>query len=164
MPDEVWSAFGGDPTTEPLGRGFSVALAEPPGETDTPAVGDQRPETTAPVISPSQDRFLKWWRLILLLVAVWIPAAGIGLSLFYWWHSLFDKTPAVFAVFVYVVVCTVAAMLLAMAQGARDNPLFAGLAIALMSAVPASVVAAAVLYGHYYCQQVSPCVAGILPY
>lgn len=37
-------------------------------------------------------------------------------------------------------------------------------AIALISAVFAAAVAAAPLYGHYYCQHVERCAAGVLPY
>lgn len=114
-----------------------------------------------PVFVAGQYQFLKWWQLALALAAVWIPAAGIGLGLFAWWYSLADKTPAVFVVVAYVVVCTVAGLIVAMVG---ERPLVSAVAIALLSAVFASAVAAAPLYGHYYCQHVSRCVAGVLPY
>lgn len=114
-----------------------------------------------PVVVAGQYRYLKWWQLALALVAVWIPAAGIGLGLFAWWYSLADKTPAVFVVLVYAVVCTVAGLIVAMVA---ERPVLSAVAIALMSAVFASALAAAPLYGHHYCQHVSRCVAGILPY
>ncbi len=114
-----------------------------------------------PVVVAGQYRYLKWWQLALALVAVWIPAAGIGLGLFAWWYSLADKTPAVFVVLVYAVVCTVAGLIVAMVA---ERPVLSAVAIALLSAVFASALAAAPLYGHHYCQHVSRCVAGILPY
>ncbi|MBS9532844.1 hypothetical protein KIH27_04485 [Mycobacterium sp. M1] len=106
-------------------------------------------------------QFLQWWQLPLVLAAVWIPAAGIGLGLFAWWYSLADKTPAVFVTLVYAVVCVVAGLILAMVG---EKPLVAAVAIAVMSAVFASGVAAAPLYGHHYCHHASRCLAGILPY
>lgn len=113
------------------------------------------------MVLTGQYQFLKWWQLALVLLAVWIPAAGIGLGLFSWWYALADKTPAVFVVLVYAVVCMVAGLIVAMVG---EKPLVSAVAIALMSAVFASAVAAAPLYGHYYCQHVSRCVAGVLPY
>jgi len=64
-------------------------------------------------------------------------------------------------VVVYAAVCTVAGLILAMVA---EKPLLAAVAIALMSAVFASAVAAAPLYGHYFCRHVDRCVGGILPY
>ena len=72
-----------------------------------------------------------------------------------------DKTPAVFVVLIYVVVCTVGGLMLAMVQ---DRPLVSALAIAVMSAVFASVAAAAPLYGYYCCQRMPHCLIGIIPY
>jgi hypothetical protein len=55
--------------------------------------------------------------------------------------------------------------MLAMVQ---DRPLVSALAIAVMSAVFASVAAAAPLYGYYYyyyyCQRMPHCLIGIIPY
>jgi hypothetical protein len=114
-----------------------------------------------PVAVVGQYRFLKWWQLALVLVGVWIPAAGIGLGLFSWWYSLADKTPAVFVVVLYAAGCIVAGLIVAMVG---EKPLLAAVAIALMSAVFASAVAAAPLYGHYFCQHVDRCVGGVIPY
>lgn len=122
---------------------------------------DPRAVPPASLSVQSRYRFLKWWKLAAVLVAVWIPAAGVGVAMFSWWFSLADKTPAVLAVLVYVVVCTVCGLILAMAG---ERPLFSALAIAVLSAVFASAVAAAPLYGHRYCQVKSPCIAGIIPY
>jgi hypothetical protein len=46
-----------------------------------------------------------------------------------------------------------------------DRPLVSALAIAMISAVFASVVAAAPLYGAFYCDHSQrPCVMGIIPH
>ncbi|BBY06939.1 hypothetical protein [Mycobacterium noviomagense] len=114
-----------------------------------------------PVAVPGRYYFLKWWKFVLLVAAVWVVAAPIGLGLFYWWYHSIDKTPAVFVVLVYVVVCTVGSLMLAMVQ---DRPLLSALAIAVMSALFASFAAAAPLYGYYYCQRMPHCLVGIIPY
>ncbi len=163
LPATAWSLSGLDPG--PAEPGSSVAVADPDG-VDKPAAAEQSPPTgrmpaPASVLVPGQYHFLKWWKLLLVLAAVWIPAAGVGLALFSWWYTLFDKTPAVFVVLVYLVVCTVAALMMAMVPG---KPLVSAFAIAMMSAVFVSALAAAPLYGHYYCQVKGPCVAGIIPY
>lgn len=161
--------FDTGPHPQPLSRpgsermGFSAAVAVVDrGEPAAHGTGaEPRLVPAAPLNLPGQNQYLKWWKLLLVLVAVWVPAAGIGMGLFAWWYSLIDKTPAVFVVFIYVAVCTVAGVMLAMVP---DRPLVAALAIAVMSAVFASTVAAAPLYGHHYCQVKSPCLAGIIPY
>lgn len=117
------------------------------------------PATSRP--AASGHRFIKWWQLALVLLAVWIPAAGIGLGLFSWWYALVDKTPAVFVAVVYAVVCVVGGLILAMAS---EKPLVSAVAIALMSAVYASALAAAPLYGHDFCLHVSRCWGGVIPY
>ncbi len=166
-----WSLSAADPVAGSPDPRSSAAVAEP-ANADTPSSGADAlssqppsqplPVPAPPVIVPSQYHLLKRWKLLLVLVAVWVPADGVGLGLFHWWYHLVDKTPAVFVVLIYVAVCTVAGLMLAMVQ---DKPLVSALAIAVMSAVFASAVAAAPLYGHYFCQQVkSPCVAGIIPY
>jgi hypothetical protein len=113
-----------------------------------------------PVAVPGRYHYLKWWKLVLVIAGVWVAAAATGLCLFYWWYHSIDKRPAVFAVLVYVVVCAVTGLMLAMVP---DRPLLAALAIALMSAVFASVAAAAPLYGYYYCRHVAHCLVGIIP-
>lgn len=140
---------------------------EPEPEPETESDGPEPKAEPSPVKPPKpvvvggQLRFLKWWQLALVLFAVWIPAAGIGLGLFSWWYSLADKAPAVFVLVVYATVCVVAGLILAMVG---EKPLVAAVAIALMSAVFASAAAAAPLYGHYFCQHVSRCVGGVIPY
>ena len=118
------------------------------------------PPPAQSVTVPGRYFYLKWWKLVLVIAGVWIVAAPIGLGLFYWWYHSLDKTPALFVVLVYVVVCTVGSLMLAMVPG---KPLLTALAIAVMSAVFASGAAAAPLYGHYYCAHTQHCLAGIIP-
>jgi hypothetical protein len=141
----------------------------------TPAPAEETPTAEAPpsgslhapappITVPSRSHYLKWWQFLLVLLAVWVPAAAIGAGLFYWWtqdHSA-HKTAVVFVVLVYVVVCLVAGLMLAMLP---DRPLVSALAIAMMSAVFASVVAAAPVYGAFYCEHSQGhCLMGIIPH
>ena len=117
-----------------------------------------------PITVPGRYFSLKWWQFILMLLAVWVPAAAIGAGLFYWWtHDPSPhKTAVVFVVLVYVVVCTVTGLMLAMVP---DRPLVSALAIAMISAVFASVVAAAPFYGAFYCDHSQrPCLMGVIPH
>jgi hypothetical protein len=114
-----------------------------------------------PVTVPGRYLYLKWWQLVLVLLAVWAAVAVVGLGLFYWWYHSIDKTPVVFAVLVYVVACAVGGVMLAMAQG---RPLISALSLAVMSCPFASVAAAAPLYGYYYCVRTGHCLIGIIPY
>ena len=61
------------------------------------------------------------------MAAVWIVAAAIGLGLYYWWFHSINKTPPVFVVLIYLVMCTVGSLLAAMVH---DKPLMSALAIA----------------------------------
>jgi hypothetical protein len=99
-----------------------------------------------PVVVPGSNQYLKRWTFVLVVLGVWIAAAAVGLGLYYWWYNSIDKTAAVFVVMVYIVVCTVGSLLIAMVQ---NKPMMAALAIALMSAPLASTGAAAALYGGY---------------
>lgn len=146
-----------------------IPQAEPesadPSATATPEV-DAPPLEPIPVAAlsvtvPGRYHYLKWWKLVLVIAGVWVVAAAMGLGLFYWWYHSIDKTPAVFVVLVYVVVCTVGGLMLAMVQ---DRPLLSAVGIAVMSALFASVAAAAPLYGYYYCQRMTHCLVGIIPY
>lgn len=146
---------GPEPRSEP--DPDESASTSPPA----PAQPARPAKPPKPVTVTGQYQFLKWWQLALVLLAVWIPAAGIGLGLFSWWFSVVDKTPAVFAVVVYAAVCIVAGLIVAMVG---EKPLVSAVAIALMSAVFASAVAAAPLYGHHFCQYADRCLGGIIPY
>jgi hypothetical protein len=114
-----------------------------------------------PVTVPGRYQYLKWWKLVLVMVGVWIGAAEVGLSLFYWWFHTIDKTGPVFMVLVYVVTCTVAGVLLAMVQG---RPLVSALALGVISGPFASVLAAAPLYGYYFCERTGHCLFSVIPY
>ncbi|OBB60206.1 hypothetical protein A5757_11125 [Mycobacterium sp. 852013-51886_SCH5428379] len=101
-----------------------------------------------PLAVPSTYQFLKRWVFALIVAAVWVIAVPIGAGLYHLWvaDTNLDKTWSVFGVLVYLVVCTVAGLLVAMVQ---NRPRLAALAVALMSAPLASMVGAAVLYGAY---------------
>ncbi|BAX90844.1 hypothetical protein [Mycobacterium shigaense] len=138
------------------------AAPEPAHEAEAPV---EHAESVAasvhPVAVPGRYQYLKWWKLVLVILGVWIGAAEVGLSLFYWWYHTIDKTPAVFMVLVYVVACAVGGVMLAMVQG---RPLISALSIAVMSGPFASVAAAAPLYGYYYCARAGHCLIGVIPY
>jgi hypothetical protein len=144
--------------------------AEPKEEPEAapPAAASEQDSGTEAAITPAQSvtvpgryTYLKWWEFVLIVFGVWFCAAGVGLSLYYWWYHTIDKTPAVFVVLVYVVVCTVAGLMLSMVQG---RPVITALSLAVMSGPFASLAAAAPLYGYMYCERVSRCLVGIIPY
>jgi hypothetical protein len=134
-----------------------TADRDSPKEPDTEQAGGPVQSVTV----PGRYIYLKWWKLVLVLLGVWIAVAEVGLGLFYWWYHASGKTPAVFVVLVYVVVCAVGGVMLAMVQG---RPLISALSLALMSAPFAAVVAAAPLYGYYYCARTDHCMIGMIPY
>jgi hypothetical protein len=145
-----------EPASSPaLAAEAATGEAPPSGSLHAPA---------PPIAVPGRYHHSRWWQFILMLLAVWVPAGAIGVGLFYWWthdHSA-RKTVVVFVVLVYVVVCVVAALMLAMVP---DRPLVSALAIAVMSAVFASVIAAAPFYGAFYCDHSQrPCLMGIIPH
>jgi hypothetical protein len=150
-----WHRSSDAPADEPASGVIPTAYAD----TDAP------PSEALPAIAEAgQYQYLTWWKFILMLFAVWVPAGAIGAGLFYWWShdASKHKTTVVFVVLAYVVVCTVAGLILAMMP---DRPLVSALAIALLSAVFASVVAAAPVYGKFYCEHSQwHCAAGVLPY
>ncbi|MGH3958463.1 hypothetical protein [Mycobacterium sp.] len=151
------------PTTEPYTPTFDTGAQPQAGEAET-AAAEPVAAPAQSVTVPGRYHYVKWWQLILLLAAVWIPAAAIGPGLFYWWTQDLSphKTPVVFVTLVYVVVCTVGGLMLAMVP---DRPLLAALAIAVMSALFASVLAAAPFYGIFYCDHTTgPCLIGMIPY
>jgi hypothetical protein len=128
--------------------------------------------TEAPAEVPVTDdvpavdlyHYVKWWQFILVLLAVWIPAGGIGAGLFYWWShdNSRHKTVVVFVVLVYVVVSAVAGLISATVP---DRPLVSALAIAMISAVFAAVIGAAPVYGKFYCEHSQRhCLMNVLPY
>ena len=94
-----------DPTAPftPTFTGAMPALTEEAPSEPQPVVADE------PVAS-TVDRYLKRWTFVLVVVATWVVAAAVGLGLFYWWFHSINKTPAVFIVLVYLVMCIVAAL------------------------------------------------------
>ncbi len=145
-----------DPTAPftPTFTGTMPALTEEAPSEPQPVVADE-------AVASTVDRYLKRWTFVLVVVATWVVAAAVGLGLFYWWFHSINKTPAVFIVLVYLVMCIVAALIAAMVP---DRPLMSALSIALLSAPFASMAAAAVLYGVYFCDHASRCLIGVIPY
>ena len=112
-------------------------------------------------VVPGTYQYLKRWMFVVVVAGVWIGAAACGLGLYYWWFHSIDKTPSVFVVLLFLTVCTVGGQLSAMVQ---NKPLLSALAIGLMSAPLAAMGAAAVLHGLYFCDRVSRCLVGLIPY
>lgn len=132
---------------------------EPDGPEPQVAAGSAGPVQSVTV--PGRYLYVKWWKFALVLLGGWAAAAVVGLGLFSWWYDSIDKTPALFAVLVYVTVCVVGGVLLAMAHG---RPLVSALSVALLSGPFAAVAGAAPLYGYYYCERVGHCLVGVIPY
>jgi hypothetical protein len=133
-----------------------------PGTTSPAAEQDSATESAAVSVTlPGRYQYLKWWKLVLVIFGVWLAVGQVGMSLFYWWYHTIDKTAPMFMVLVYVVACSVAAVMLAMVRG---RPLISALAIGVLTGPFASAVAAAPLYGYYYCERVGHCLAGVIPY
>lgn len=101
----------------------------------------------APTVLDSSHVYVKRWQFVFIVAAVWVLAAAAGLGFYFAWYTSMDKTPAVFGVLLYLIVCAVGSMLVSMVP---NRPPVTALAIALMSAPMASVAAAAVLHGAYY--------------
>jgi hypothetical protein len=119
------------------------------------------PAPAHPEVVPGTFQYLKRWTFVVVVAGVWIIAAACGLGLYYWWFHSLDKTPPVFVVLIFLIVCTVGSLLTAMVN---NKPLVSALAIALMSAPLAAMGAAAVLHGLYFCDRVSRCLVGLIPY
>jgi hypothetical protein len=153
------------PLVEDPKKPESKESKEPKEAPKTPAPVPEQDSTTetaaGPVTVPGRYLYVKWWKLLLVIFAAWFAAAEVGLSLFYWWYHTSDKTAAVYVVLVYVVACTVGGLMLSMVQG---RPLIASLSLGVMSGPFASVVAAAPLYGYYYCERLGTCLGGVIPY
>ena len=147
----------------PIKRAEEPPPGSAPGrdEADRDSPTDSAGAPVPPVTVPGRYVYLKWWKLLLVILAVWFVAVEVGLGLLYWWYHSADQTAALFVVLVYVVACVVGAVMLAMAQG---RPLVSALSVALLSAPFASLAAAAPLYGYYQCARVGHCLVGVIPY
>lgn len=162
MPDQRdHDTLSGDPTSPflptftgefPAASG-SVVIEDPPSE--------PLPTPAQPVVVPGAYQYLKRWTFVFVVAGVWVVAAAAGLGLYYWWFHSLDKTPSVFVVLLFLVVCTVGSLITAMVQ---NKPLVSGLSVGLMSAPLAAVGAAAVLHGMYFCDRVGRCLVGVIPY
>ena len=168
----------GDPT-QPYVPIFTGEFAAQPGSVqmlaaerepfEVPAALETAPEPpTGPLPSlvqpetvPGSYQYLKRWRFALVVAGVWILGAACGLGLYHWWFHSLSKTPSVFVVLVFLIVCTVGSLVAAMVS---NKPLVSALAIGLMSAPLAATIAAAVLHGLYFCDRVSRCLVGLIPY
>jgi hypothetical protein len=114
-----------------------------------------------PVAVPGEYQHLKRWLFALVVAGVWALAAVAGWGLYYWWFHSLDKTAPVFVVLVFVIVCTVGGLLLAMVP---HKSVVSGLAIGVMSAPLAATAGAAVIHGMYFCEWASRCLVGVIPY
>jgi hypothetical protein len=139
----------------------SVEPAAEPAEPEEESEAESAGIPVQSVTVPGRYLYVKWWKLALVILGIWALAAVVGLGLFYWWHHSIDKTPALFVVLVYVVVCVVGGVMLAMVEG---RPLVSALSVAVMSAPFGAFAAAAPLYGYYHCARVGNCLAGVIPY
>ena len=108
-----------------------------------------------------ESPYLKRWTFVLVVAGVWIVGAACGLGLYYWWFHSLDKTQPVFVVLIFLTVCSVGSVLIAMVN---NKPVVSALGIALMSAPLAAMSGAAVLHGLYFCDRVSRCLVGLIPY
>jgi hypothetical protein len=135
------------------------------GLADVESAGSKAAEPVAvsahPIQVPGEYQSLKRWKLALVVACVWAFAAAAGWGLYYWWYHSLDKTAPVFVVLVFVIVCTVGGLLVAMIP---HRPVAAAAAIAMMSAPLAATAGAAVIHGLYFCEWASRCLLGVLPY
>ncbi len=136
---------------EPARNGHLPFDEHPPTEPFDKPADKPPPAAATPVVVPGQyhHHYVKRWAFVLVLIAVWLPAAAIGLGLYYLWFNSIDKTMPVFLLLIFLVVCTVAGLLLAMVE---RKPLVTAVALALLSAPGAATAAAAVLHGAYFFQ------------
>ena len=152
--------------TEPYLPTFDTGAFPSVADPVQPLVAD--PEPSGPIPAPAQSvavpgtyPYLKRWTFVLVVAGVWIVAAAIGLGLYYWWFHSLDKTQPVFVVLIFLTVCSVGSVLIAMVN---NKPVVSALGIALMSAPLAAMSGAAVLHGLYFCDRVSRCLVGLIPY
>jgi len=119
------------------------------------------PVPAPPVVVPGNYLYLKRWHFVLVVACVWVIAAAAGWGLYHWWYHSIDKTAPEFVVLVFVILCTVAGLLIAMVP---NRPIPSALAVAFMSAPLAATAGAAVLHGLYFCEWATRCFVGLVPY
>lgn len=159
MPEVDADVLPGEPT-EPFMPEFTGEMPAQPEPADD-ETADALPPVAHPVVVPGNYQYLKRWTFVLVVACVWVAAAAAGWGLYYWWYHSLDKTPSVFTVLVFLITCTVVALLLAMVP---NRPWVSALAIAVMSAPLAATAGAAVLHGLYFCQWADRCLVGLIPY
>ncbi|HEX9833136.1 MAG TPA: hypothetical protein VGA66_08655 [Mycobacterium sp.] len=125
------------------------------------ALSEPLPIPAPSVVVPGNDQYLKRWHFVLVVACVWSIAAAAGWGLYYWWYHSIDKTAPVFVVLVFLILCTVAGLLIAMAP---NRPVVSAVAIAFTSAPLAATAGAAVLHGLYFCEWATRCFVGLVPY
>lgn len=124
------------------------------------APSEPLPIPAPPVVVPGNYQHLKRWQFVLVVAGVWALAAAAGWGLYHWWYHSIDKTAPVFVLLVFLIMCTVAGLLIAMAS----RPIASALAIAFTSAPLAATAGAAVLHGLYFCEWATRCFIGLIPY
>ncbi|KKW64046.1 hypothetical protein BST23_10880 [Mycolicibacterium elephantis] len=150
--------LAGEPT-EPYTPLFTGEMPVSPPADQPPS--EPLPAPAHPLVVPGSYQFLKRWMFVGVVACMWIVAGAAGWGMYYWWFHSIDKTLPVFVVLVFVMVCTVAGLLMAMVQ---DRPVISALAIAVMSAPLAATGGAAVLHGLKFCEYASRCFGGLIPY
>ncbi len=113
------------------------------------------------VVVPGEYQYLKRWQFVLVVACVWAIAAAAGWGLYFWWYHSIDKTAPEFVVLVFLILCTVVGLLVAMVP---NRPLASAVAIAFTSAPLAATAGAAVLHGLYFCEWATRCFVGLIPY
>jgi hypothetical protein len=150
---EAQSELGARTPSEPVDETVLDPLDEmPSGPLPLPA---------HPIVVPGNYQYLKRWHFALVAACVWAIAAVAGYGLYHWWYHSLDKTAPVFVVLVFLILCTVAGLLIAMVP---NRPVASALAIAFTSAPLAATAGAAVLHGLYFCEWASRCFVGLIPY
>jgi len=119
------------------------------------------PLPARPVVVPSDYQYVKRWHFVLVVACVWAIAAAAGWGLYHWWYHSIDKTAPVFVVLVFLILCTVVGLLVAMVP---NRPVASAVAIAFTSAPLAATAGAAVLHGLYFCEWATRCFVGLIPY
>ncbi|MFN8227462.1 MAG: hypothetical protein U0R18_12195 [Mycobacterium sp.] len=153
--------FDTGPHPEPLNFGGDAVDYTPPVEVNPYARASREPVhidlsgaissepvvvPAAPVAVPGQFAFIKRWKLALVLAGVWLVGALAGAGMYFWWFHAMDKTWVEFAALVFVIVCVVAALLVAMVD---NRPTLSAVALAVMSTPCAAACGAGLLYGLY---------------
>jgi hypothetical protein len=160
VPETDTELLPGEPT-QPYAPMFTGGMVLPRDLVDDESRSEPLPVPAPPVVVAGNYQYLKRWMFVLVVAAVWVFAAAAGWGLYYWWFHSIDKTPSVFVVLVFLVVCTVGSLITAMVQ---NKPAVSAVSVALMSAPLAAVGAAAVLHGVYFCDRVGRCLVGVIPY